>query len=287
MMGLGHWAAAETLGNGDQWGGIRWRRWESLGHMRKTMEASLRNGPLGFSPPGINTLYRPFPPWTGKCGSEGGDFLSWVIKDIITAFALHTLDHLSGEHQVSCHENIPATPLRVQVLRTWVLQPTHSTNVPGIWVSPLRSRFPSPNQAFRWLQCQLMSWSATSWRTLGQIPDLQRLSEITNTNSFFGLIQFWRNFLYSNKWLIHLGDYYFSRFLTQKEEDKGTPVIMTLREQRLDYFADGLKTEKWSEPDSVLEVLILSPAYSVILVNSFILLNFFSYMSCQMRIVKT
>lgn len=87
--------------------------------------------------------------------------------------------------------------------------------------------------------------------------------------------------------MIHLGDYYFSRFLTQKEEDKGTPVIMTLREQRLDYFADGLKTEKWSEPDSVLEVLILSPAYSVILVNSFILLNFFSYMSCQMRIVKT
>ena len=68
--------------------------------------------------------------------------------------------------------------------------------------------------------------------------------------------------------MINTFRFYFSRSLPQKKEEKGKSTAMTFIEETLYYSADGPKTAKQSEPDSKLEVLILSLAYSVTLVKS-------------------
>lgn len=133
----------------------------------------------------------------------------------IAAFALYSLDYLSGEHQVPCHEDTPATLLRVHMRRNWGAQPTSSTEVPGmcVCVSLEEAAFPikpsddaAPTDVL----------TATSWKTLDQILDLQRLCKLINAWCCFRMVNV-RVICYLA--INDLGPFYFSRSLLQKEED--------------------------------------------------------------------
>lgn len=187
-----------------------------MGRKGGTAEASLEDGLWWFSPPGIHTLYSPLPHWIRNYERDSGLLprlghkrqsnrclnALWIIYLGNTRY--HVIRILQQSYCESAWQGSTA-PCQKAVLIwkacMWVPVQAHPP-------APVR---PSDDSSHSWcLNCNLMKEpTPVSWPT-ETVWDNKCLL-------LFYAVKFCSIVLHSNKWLIHLGSFYFSRSLEKEE----------------------------------------------------------------------
>lgn len=163
---------------------------------------------------GIHTVHNPRPHWTWNCVNDGGDFLGWPWKTLqllpytlLTTYLGNTKCHVMRIHQQPYWESTweeTEVPSQQAVPRCQACVCVSLEEDPAFLIKPSDDAAPAD------------VLTATSWKTLDQILDLQRLCKIINAWCCFRMVNV-RVICYLA--INDLGSFYFSRSLLQKEED--------------------------------------------------------------------